>query len=114
MVIPSFYVSILMYVLGAILIFAGISQLVHLSSARQWTSVSGGYYVIPILILIAGFVVLLNPFAAATVPFLILGASSIVYGVSELVNQLRFRKQEEPQSAVVEDGQVVDVTPIEE
>lgn len=114
MVIPSFYVSILMYVLGAILIFAGISQLVHLSSARQWTSVSGGYYVIPILILIAGFVVLLNPFAAATVPFLILGASSIVYGVSELVNQLRFRKQEEPQSAVVEDAQVVDVTPIEE
>ena len=114
MVIPSFYVSILMYVLGAILIFAGISQLVHLSSARQWTSVSGGYYVIPILILIAGFVVLLNPFAAATVPFLILGASSIVYGVSELVNQLRFRKQEEPQSAVVEDAQVVDVTSIEE
>lgn len=114
MVVPSFYVSILMYVLGAILAFAGISQLVHLSSARQWTSVPGGYYVVPVLILVAGLVVLLNPFAAASVPFLILGASSIVYGVSELVNQLRFRKQEEPQSAVVEDAQVVDVTPIEE
>ena len=112
-VIPSFYVSILMYVLGAVLVFAGISQLVNLSSARKWTSVPGGYFAIPALILVSGLVVLLNPFAAASVPFLILGASSIVYGVSELVNQIRFRKDEEVKPDI-EDAQIVDVTPIEE
>jgi uncharacterized membrane protein HdeD (DUF308 family) len=113
MVMPAFFVSILMYVLGVILVFAGISQIVHLSSVKKWTLVPGGYFVIPILILIAGLIVLLNPFAAASVPFLILGAGSIVYGVSELVNQIRFRKQEEPKP-VVEEAHIVDVTPIDE
>ena len=102
-----------MYVLGVILVFAGISQVVHLSSVKKWTLVPGGYFVIPILILIAGLIVLLNPFAAASVPFLILGAGSIVYGVSELVNQIRFRKQEESKP-VVEEAHIVDVTPIDE
>jgi len=55
---------------------------------------------------------LANPFAAASVPFLILGVSSIVYGVSELINQLRFRKQEE--TPVIENAEIVEVTPIEE
>ena len=113
MVMPAFFVSILMYVLGVILVFAGISQIVHLSSVKKWTLVPGGYFVIPILILIAGLIVLLNPFAAASVPFLILGAGSIVYGVSELVNQIRFRKQEDPKP-VVDEAHIVDVTPIDE
>ena len=65
-----------------------------------------------LLVLLAGLLVLANPFAAASVPFLILGVSSIVYGVSELINQLRFRKQEE--TPVIEDAEIVEVTPIEE
>lgn len=113
MVIPTFFVSILMYVLGIILVFAGFSQLVHLWSARRWTAVPGGYFVIPVLIFLSGMVVLFNPFAAASVPFLILGASCIVYGVSELVNQIRFRKDEKAKP-VIEDAQIMDVTPIEE
>lgn len=35
MVMPAFFVSILMYVLGAILMFAGISQIVSLASAHN-------------------------------------------------------------------------------
>ena len=66
----------------------------------------------PVLVLLAGLLVLANPFAAASVPFLILGVSSIVYGVSELINQLRFRKREE--TPVIEDAEIVEVTPIEE
>ena len=112
MINPSFFVGILMYVLGAVLAFAGISQLVNLFLARKWTGVPMGYYVMPVLILLAGLLVLANPFAAASVPFLILGVSSIVYGVSELVNQLRFRKQVE--APVIEEAEIVDVTPVEE
>ena len=68
MIMPAFFVGILMYVLGAVLVLAGISQIVNLSAARSWTVVPGGFFVIPVLVLIAGIVVLFNPFTAAAVP----------------------------------------------
>ena len=34
MIMPAFFVGILMYVLGAVLVLAGISQIVNLSAAR--------------------------------------------------------------------------------
>ena len=58
MIMPAFFVGILMYVLGAVLVLAGISQIVNLSAARSWTVVPGGFFVIPVLVLIAGIVVL--------------------------------------------------------
>ena len=107
MIMPAFFVGILMYVLGAVLVLAGISQIVNLSAARSWTVVPGGFFVV--LVLIAGVVVLFNPFTAATVPFIILGVSSIVYGLSDLVNIIRFRQKKDIQTPIIED-----VTPIEE
>ncbi len=87
----------------------GISQIVNLSAARSWTVVPGGFFVIPVLVLIAGIVVLFNPFTAAAVPFIILGVSSIVYGLSDLINIIRFRQKKEPGMPEIED-----ITPIEE
>ena len=112
MISPAFFVGILMYVLGAVLVFAGISQVMQLVNARGWTQVSFGYYVMPVLILIAGLVVLLNPFAAATVPFIILGVSSIVYGITDIVNGIRFRRKED--KTTVNEVIIEDVTPVEE
>ena len=57
MIMPAFFVGILMYVLGAVLVLAGISQIVNLSAARSWTVVPGGFFVVPVLVLIAGVVV---------------------------------------------------------
>ena len=111
MVMPTFFVAILMYVLGTILIFAGIAQLIKLYSVRRWAQVSVGYYIVPSLVLLAGLVVLFNPFAAVSIPFLILGISCIVYGIAELINQIKFRKQES--ESKIEEKEIVDVTPIE-
>jgi uncharacterized membrane protein HdeD (DUF308 family) len=83
-----------------------------LLSARSYAAVPFGYYVMPVLVLLAGLVVLVNPFAAVAVPFIILGVSSTVYGITELINLYKFRKKEEkvmPTEVVIED-----VTPIEE
>lgn len=112
MVSPAFFVGILMYVLGVVLVFAGLSQIAGLLNARNHAVVTFGYYVMPVLILLAGIVVLVNPFAAATIPFVILGVSSAVYGVTELINIYKFRKKEEktPMNEVM----IEDVTPIEE
>lgn len=112
MISPAFFVGILMYVLGAVLVFAGISQIMQLVNARGWTQVAFGYYVMPVLILIAGLVVLLNPFAAATVPFIILGVSSIVYGITDIINGIRFRKKEN--KTTVNEVIIEEVTPVEE
>jgi len=95
-----------------VLVFAGISQIAGLLSARSHAVVPFGYYVMPVLILLAGLVVLANPFAVAAVPFIILGVSSTVYGITELINIYKFRKKEEkvmPSETVIED-----VIPIEE
>ena len=112
MVSPGFFVGILMYVLGAVLVFAGISQIAGLINARAYAVVPFGFYVMPVLVLLAGLVVLVNPFAVAAIPFIILGVSSTVYGITELINLYKFRKKEEkamPAEVVIED-----VTPIEE
>ena len=110
MISPAFFVGILMYVLGILLIFAGISQIVYLLSARGRVMVPFGFFVVPILILLAGLIVMVNPFAAATIPFIILGVSSALYGITELINLYKFRKKEEKITEVM----IEDVTPIEE
>ena len=112
MVSPAFFVGILMYVLGVVLVFAGISQIVQLFNARSWTQVPMGYFILPVLILLAGLTVLFNPFAVVAIPFIILGVSSIVYGITDIINLIRFRKKEE--KTVVHGAVVEDVTPIEE
>lgn len=109
MIMPTFFVGILMYVLGAVLVLAGVSQIVNLSAARSWAIVPGAFFIVPVLVLVAGVVVLFNPFTVATVPFIILGISSIVYGLSDLVNIIRFRQKLDKNTPEIED-----VTPIED
>ena len=101
MIMPDFFITTLMYVLGVLLVLAGLSQLFNFISVRNIT--------IPVLVLFAGIIVLANPFQAATVPFMILGVSAIVYSLTDLVRLIRFRKK-----VMKEEEHIVDVTPIEE
>ena len=71
-IMPQFFVSILMYVLGALLVLAGAQQLISLVSARKWSTVSYVFFIIPSLILITGV---------------------MIYGISELINWYKFSKR---------------------
>jgi membrane protein HdeD len=64
-IMPSFFVGVLMYVLGILLVLGGISQLANLIAARSFMPVPFGVYIVPVLILAAGITVLFNPFAAS-------------------------------------------------
>lgn len=97
---PAFFVNIVMYVLGACLLIAGIQQFFTLLRARKYYWVPWGLYVIPSLLLITGIIVLLNPFDTASAVFIVFGIAIVAYGVSELVNWYRFR----PQTAKVIDN----------
>ena len=92
-IMPEFFVNILMYVLGALLVIAGVQQLVSLISARKWSNVPLGFYLMPALILITGVMILAYPFGAAANTFVIFGVASIFYGTCELINWYKFRKR---------------------
>ena len=105
-VMPGFFVTSLMYVLGVLLVFAGVSQLANLVVARSSVHVPWGVYIVPLLVLAAGMVVLFDPFTAAEVPFIILGCSSIVYALMDLFRLFKYRRRVA--------SQIQDITPIEE
>lgn len=91
LIMPAFFVAFLMYALGTVLVIAGLSSIVELVKTRKLVSVPAGFYVVPVLVLIAGLVVLFNPFQTAELPFIVLGASSILYALSGMFNAWRFR-----------------------
>lgn len=92
-IMPQFFVSILMYILGALLIIAGTQQIIMLVSARKWSTVPIGFYIMPVLILLTGIMILAYPFGAATNTFVIFGIACILYGINELINWYKFRQR---------------------
>lgn len=111
MIMPEFFIGILMYVLGILLVLAGLSQLMKLISVRNYTNVPFIMYIIPVLVLLAGVTVLVNPFEAASLPFMFLGVSAIVYSLTDLVRLIMYRRKIRKED---EEANIVDIKPIEE
>ncbi|MBE6300245.1 MAG: DUF308 domain-containing protein [Parabacteroides distasonis] len=91
--IPQFFVNFLMYILGFILLIAGIQQVSSLIVARKWSIVPLGFYILPVLILVTGIMILAHPFGAAANTIVIFGAAILVYGCTELLNWYKFRQR---------------------
>lgn len=94
-IMPQFFVNILMYILGALLVFAGVQQIVVLLKARRWSIVGWGFYVIPVLLFLTGILIITYPMGTATTTFVVFGVASIIYGLEELLNTYKFRKKED-------------------
>ncbi|MBR6590870.1 MAG: DUF308 domain-containing protein [Bacteroidaceae bacterium] len=90
---PVFFEKSLMYALGIILSYAGLSEIIQLVSARQWVRVPGGFYVTPVLVMLLGIFILFNPIESANLPFILLGIGCMVYGLSDMVNVIKFRQR---------------------
>lgn len=86
MLMPGAFVTSLMYVLGAIILLAAISQLVTLVGLNKTVRVPFFMWICPSLILLAGLVVLIKPMQTAALPLLITGWCLMLYGVSECVS----------------------------
>ena len=86
---PNAFVNGLMYMLAAVLILGGVTQLMALIAARRLGSIPFGYWVMPSVILLTGLFVILKPMESAELPLQILGWCSILYGVVELINALK-------------------------
>lgn len=90
--LPSIFTTVFMFVLGFTLVVAAIGQFVTLAAARQFGYVSPISYLFPVLILIAGIVVLFNPFSSAEGVFMLFGVTIIFYGITDLINQYSINK----------------------
>lgn len=91
---PAFFVNILMIVLGILLLAAGLQQLISLILVGKRSPVPVVFYLFPSLVLIAGIVVLINPFATAAGALMLFGIAILFYGVTGLINLVKFRKRD--------------------
>ena len=85
---PEFFVGTFMMLLGIMVSLLGLYQITILILARKYSAVPFIMFIMPIALLVVGLAVLVNPFDAATIPFLLLGIGAVVGGVSDLVSSL--------------------------
>ena len=87
---PRFFVSVLMYLLGIILLLGSIEQFYILIRTNKITKVRSYFYLFPSLVLLAGILVLFNPFTTAKTLLVLIGATCLVYGIMESVFWVKF------------------------
>ncbi len=87
---PHIFISALMYILGIILIMGAVNQLWSLINANKLGKVPVTWWIFPCLIFLTGLYVMVKPMDSASLPLLILGWCSMVYGVTEMILQLMF------------------------
>ena len=90
---PNVFITALMYIIGGILVLGAINQYMNLINARRYGKVGFGYWVFPSVVLLIGLYVIIRPMAPASMAMLILGWCSLLYGVTELVNSLKFNAE---------------------
>ncbi len=111
-IMPEFFADALMFLLGFILMMGGIQQIASLSVARRWINVPLVFYFVPSLILLAGIIALFNPTGVRNTAFIIIGISSLIYALSELVNWFKFTRRR-PKTTLkantdIEDAEIID------
>lgn len=91
-VIPNTFISWLMYIMAAMLIFGAISQYVGLFSVSRFARVGLFYWLMPTLILLIAIVAIVKPSLVATAPLLLIGWCMMVYGVVEAINAIKIQR----------------------
>lgn len=105
---PSTFITGLMYALAAMIILGSINQFICLFRARRTCNIGWFYWLLPAIILAIAVFIILQPLEAFTSPLFVIGWCMMVYGVIELVNgiktfkALRTIRQEEEARAEAE------------
>lgn len=114
---PNIFIKALMYIIGAILILGAINQYMNLINARRYGKIGFGYWIFRSVILLIGLYVIIKPLAPASMAMLVLGWCSLLYGVTEMINSLKFysdkRKAHQAEEIPVAE-EVIEATNVEE
>lgn len=90
---PTTFVTSLVYILAFILILGAISQLLNLASVNKIGHVGIFFWIIPILILLFGIMAIAKPSTIASAPLLFIGYTMVIYGVIECVNTFKMMNE---------------------
>ncbi len=89
---PALFIVYLMYIFGFLMVVAGVNQLWNLFRLRRFIPFRWYVFLAALLVVALGVVVLVRPMQSAALPFVLLGICFMVYGFSEVVNGVRWRK----------------------
>ena len=97
-------------ILGALL---ALTPNVFITALMYIIGVGFGYWVFPSVILLIGLYVIIKPMAPANMAMLVLGWCSLLYGVTEMINSLKFhadrRKfQQAQETAAAEESPIIE------
>jgi uncharacterized membrane protein HdeD (DUF308 family) len=91
-VFPTFFVGIIMFLFGAILLIIGIGEVASVLSARNETNAPLSLITGPIITTLCGVVIFFNPFSTMEWLFVFFGISLLVYSLTEFISTKKLRK----------------------
>ena len=100
LIIPGNFQNALLYILGAFLVLAGLAQIYRFLKLRKQYQLGALPYIVSALVTVAGIVVIvLNHNDTSELTSRIFGFASVVFGVTEIIYAIQFRKETAPKPA---------------
>ena len=93
---PGFFLSLIAFLFGGVLLIAGLSQIIGLYQSSKYAPVGGGMYIVPVVITICGIALFFSPRASTEMLTMIFGGAVALYGISELAAVWKLRKGKAP------------------
>lgn len=93
---PNFFLSLIAFLFGGVLLIAGLSQVIGLYQSSKYAPVGGGMYIVPVAITVCGIALFFSPRASTEALTMIFGGAVALYGISELVAVWKLRKGTAP------------------
>lgn len=91
-IFPGFFANLLVYLIAFALICFGIFQLVSLASANRVFGMGVFAFILPVLVLISGVFLIMNPSFLGSAVGIVAGVALIIYGISELLSSWKMKK----------------------
>ncbi|PTL34240.1 hypothetical protein C7120_06795 [Prevotella sp. oral taxon 376] len=91
---PSNFVTGLVYVLSLMLVIGAVSQFVSLASASRTGHVGWFFWVMPSVILLVSIVAIVYPAAIQADPLFVIGWCMLLYGVVECTNAVKIHNEQ--------------------
>lgn len=89
---PDFFIEILVYFFGAILVILGVVQLLNLIFSSKYSSVSALSYIIAIIVTLCGILLFFKPLASQKIITMFFGGVLLLLGVSEIIAASKLKK----------------------
>lgn len=111
---PTTFITSLMFILAAILIMGALTQFLNLATARKMGRVGIGFWIFPSVILLVGLLAIIKPSAIASAPLFVIGWAMLIYGVSECINALKIANNKKKWTKAEEVSSTQNATTVED